>query len=78
MPNGINREAFVRAWSSGDSQERGGMLYDLFDDTRTEAAEARQNASKVNRQLTYLWGGIAVISIIAAPIVLKILGVIPH
>jgi len=72
MPNGdtqarLDRESFARAWSTGDEMERGRMIFDLS----RQGIEAKQC---VKKNLAYIYGGLAVISFVAAG-VLKQIGI---
>lgn len=74
MPNGdtkagLDREGFARAWAYGDEWERGRMIFDLG----RHGIEAKQT---VKRHLQYIYGAIAVITVIGAPILLSALNVI--
>ena len=76
MPNGksegLSREDFARAWATGSNEEQGGMLYDLI----CNAYEAKQEVKRIRGQLKYIWGGIAVISTVSAPVMMKVLGLL--
>jgi len=77
MPNSISREAFIRAWSSGDSDEQGGMLYDLVHCMQDTADDATKKADKTQRQMKYIWGGIGALAVIATPTMMYLLYLIP-
>ena len=68
----LDRESFARAWATGSNEEQGRMLFDLVHG----AYEAKDEVKRVKRQLYLLWGGIAVISTVSAPVMMKILGLL--
>jgi len=70
---GLNRESFVRAWSSGDTGEQGGMLYDLILGDKQERKEMANDIAWIKGHLKYLWGGIAVLAVLGSPVVLVVL-----
>ena len=74
MPNGdrqpyLDEESFARAWATGDEYERGRMIYRIG----YRGIEAKQ---MVKRHLAYIYGGIAVVSVVAAPILLTALNIL--
>ena len=70
--SGLTEEEIVRAWSTGSTEQQGRMLYRLVH----EAIYAKDEVRKVKRQLHLLWGGVAVVTVVGAPILLSALSVL--
>ena len=60
----LDRESFARAWATGTPEQQGEMLYDLV----RGPLNMKDEVKAIKGQLKYLWGGIAVLSCIAAPL----------
>jgi len=70
---GLNREAFVRAWATGSSEDQGGMLYDLILGDKQERGVIVHDIAWIKGHLKYLWGGIAVLAVLGTPVTFVVL-----